>query len=186
MPGYNNGNWNNNTWNGWNNGNWNGVGNTWAPNGSNSWGANGYNQQSINYQQGSQQENHYQYFDYVSGRAAAEAYQLPPNVNKAILYDNDQNRFYIKEYDNTGRPRVVADNDFQAHVEPEPQPQTSNIDLTPYATKDDIRQMINEAISSISLPNFGDYVTRKEFDSGLKHLSVGNGGRIVRTNESNA
>lgn len=132
------------------------------------------------------QDNRFQLVDYVSGRAGADAYQLPTGVNNAILFDNDSQRFYIKGYDNNGRPRVLEDNDFTHHVEPEPQPMQANIDLTPYATKDDIRNMITEAISNIQIPNVANYVTRKEFNKELSGLTVGNGGRIVRNNESNA
>ncbi len=56
---------------------------------------------------------------FVTGRAGADAHQLPPGVNMQILWDNDEDRFYIKGYDNNGRPRVLADNDFQPHVEEE-------------------------------------------------------------------
>ena len=35
-----------------------------------------------------QANDHYVYTDYVSGRAGADAYQMPPNVNKVWLFDN--------------------------------------------------------------------------------------------------
>lgn len=127
-----------------------------------------------------------QLVDYVSGRAGADAYQLPPNINKAILFDNDTDRFFIKGYDNNGRPRVLEDKDFQDHVEPEPQPVHSDIDLTPYATKDDIKNMITEALASIQQPNMSSYVTKSDLNKALGELAVGNGGRIVRNNEQDA
>ena len=132
------------------------------------------------------QDNRFQLVDYVSGRAGADAYQLPNGVNNAILFDNDNQRFYIKGYDNNGRPRVLEDNDFQAHIEPEPKVMQSNIDMSLYATKDDIQKMITEALANISIPNPSNFVTRKEFNKELSGLTVGNGGRIVRNNESNA
>lgn len=131
------------------------------------------------------------YTDYVSGKTAAELYQLPPGVTKAILWDNDRDRYYVKTYDDTGRPRVVADNDFMKHIDPEPQPM-QNIDLTPYATKEDIQKMISQSISevlgniNIPQPNLSGYVTMQEFNQALGNLSVGNGGRIVRIDEPNA
>lgn len=132
------------------------------------------------------QDNRFQLVDYVSGRAGADAYQLPNGVNSAILFDNDADRYYIKGYDNNGRPRVLEDNDYQPHVEPEPQAVQANIDLTPYATKDDIQKMITDALANISVPNVSNFVTRKDFNKALSELSVGNGGRIVRNNEQNA
>lgn len=132
------------------------------------------------------QDNRFQLVDWVTGRAGADAYQLPTGVNNAILFDNDGRRFYIKGYDNNGRPRVLEDNDFSPHIEPEPQPAQPNIDLTPYATKEDIQKMITDALSNIKLPNVSNFVTHKDFNKALSELSVGNGGRIVRNNESNA
>lgn len=132
------------------------------------------------------QDTRFQFVDYVSGRAGADAYQLPTGVTRALLFDNDTNRFYVKTYDNNGRPRVVEDNDFQTHVDPEPKVQQPNVDLSRYATKDDIREMIDNALSNISLPNMSSYVTQSYLDKQLSNLSVGNGGRIVRNNEHNA
>jgi len=103
---------------------------------------------------------------YVSGRAGADAYPLPMGVNYMILWDTESNRFYEKGYDNNGIPRVLADNDYGPHTEPEPVHQP-NVDMSSYATKDDIQKM------------------RKDFDRILSELAVGNGGRIVRMNESN-
>lgn len=124
--------------------------------------------------------------DYVHGKAGADVYQLPPGVNAAILWDNENDRYYIKKYDDNGIPRVVADNDFTPHVEPEPQ-MAANIDLSAYATKDDIKAMIADAFNNINIqPNLTGYVTVQQFDQALNNLSVGNGGRIVRNNESNA
>ena len=97
------------------------------------------------------------------------------------------NRFYIKTYDNNGRPRVMEDNDFSPHVDPEPTiSNTPQIDLSPYATKADLEQMFNNAMKNIQVPNLANYVTQNDLDRALSGLSVGNGGRIVRANESNA
>lgn len=184
MPAYNNGfgGMQNNIWgNGFNTGGINNNGwNTNTGFGNNGMG-NGYQNPGYNVQQ----DNHYLYYDYVSGRTGADAYQMPSNVNRVLLFDNDNDRYFIKEYDNNGRPRVVADNDFTPHVDPEPT-QNAPIDLTPYATKDDLRQMLSDAINQIAIPNMGEYVTRGDLNKALSGLSVGNGGRIVRANESNA
>ena len=107
-------------------------------------------------------------------------------MNRIVLWDNDYDRFYIKGYDNNGRPRVLGDFDFQPHVEPETA--TPQIDLSAYATKADIANMIEDSMKKISQnqPNMGKFVTMKYLDQALSELSVGNGGRIVRNNESNA
>ncbi len=158
--------------------------------GYNNIGYNNLSYQGNNQQQYGQQpsrDDHFQWIDYVNGRAGADAYQLPTGVNKALLFDNDYNRFFIKSYDNNGRPRIFEDNDYGPHVEPEPvTPQ--NIDLTPYATKDDIRDMISKALGSIQIPSpkMDGYVTTDEFNRVIGSLSVGNGGRIVIGNEQNA
>ena len=123
---------------------------------------------------------------YVHGRAGADAFQMPNGVNRVILWDDEVDRFYIKGYDNTGRPRVLADNDFGPHVEPNIPENQNGIDLSQYATKEDIKALMNEAVGSIKLPNLSCYVTVSDLNKALSELSVGNGGRIVRTNESNA
>ncbi len=182
MAGYNgyNGMPNNGMNAGWGNGMNNGYnGYSVAP--SNSYGNSG----GWNNPQPSQQPA-IEYQEFVHGRAGAEAYQLKPGVNRQVLWDDETDRFYIKGYDNNGRPRVLADNDFIPHVEPEPQ--VPQIDLSNYATKDDLKQMLSEAFKNIQLPkpNMTGYVTQHDLDVALSGLSVGNGGRIVRFDESNA
>lgn len=132
------------------------------------------------------QDDHWIFSDYVSGRAGADAYQMPTGVNKVLLFDNDSNRMFIKGYDNNGRPRVLEDNDFQAHVDPEPQNnQMTNIDMSDYATKEEMQRMVNIAVNKIKQTSTNEYVTQDDLAKVISELSVGNGGRIVR-NESNA
>jgi GH25 family lysozyme M1 (1,4-beta-N-acetylmuramidase) len=108
---------------------------------------------------------------------------MPNGVNKVLLFDNDVNRMYIKSYDNNGRPRVLEDNDFQPHVEPEPKVSgIPNVDMSKYATKDDIEQLFRK----IPMPNMSGYMTKQEFDTALTELFVDNRGRIVRNSESDA
>ncbi len=190
MPMYNGFNNGNNGFNNGNNGYGYGYGNN--NNGYNNIGYNNLAYQNNNgqfnqnqYGQQPSRDDHFQWVDYVNGRAGADAYQLPTGVNKAILFDNDFNRFFVKGYDNNGRPRVFEDNDFNPHINPEPQ-SPQNIDLSPYATKDDIQNMIVEALRNIQLPNMTGYVTVDQFNQALNELSVGSGGRIVRGNEQNA
>jgi len=125
---------------------------------------------------------------FVTGRAGADAYQLPPGINMQILWDDDNDRFYVKGYDESGRPRVIADNDFQPHVEPEVVPQ--DIDMSKYATREDINSMITEAIKEAvkktKTPNLSNYITKEYFDEQLAGLCVGSGGRVVRADEPDA
>ena len=129
---------------------------------------------------------------FVTGRAGADAYQLPPGVNMQILWDDDNDRFYVKGYDESGRPRILMDKDYFDHVEPETP--AADIDMSRYATKDDINAMITEAINNAvkevakktKAPDMKNYVTREYFDEQLAGLSVGSGGRVVRADESDA
>ncbi len=121
---------------------------------------------------------------YVNGRAGADAYPIPPGLNEIILWDTEGKRFYIKGYDNNGMPRVLEDNDYIPHTEPDVQPQ-GNMDLSAYATKEDIKNMIAEAFSNATIPSMVGYVTKDEMDKAFGELTLGNGGRIVRMNESN-
>lgn len=116
---------------------------------------------------------------YVSGRAGADAYPMPNGVNQITLWDTDAHRFYVKGYDNNGMPRVLEDWDYMPHVHQETQAAPA-VDMSKYATKDDIKAAITEAFQSLS-----GYVTEEQFNKELSGLSVGNGGRIVRANESN-
>ena len=185
MAGYNNGFGGNQGNNGWNSGN-NGYNNYGSMNANQMNNGNGVYgltpQQIVQYFQ----QGRLEWSDFVHGRAGAEAYQLPPGVNVAKLWDDENNRFYVKGYDNNGRPRVLEDSDFQAHIEPEPQ-SYPQIDLSNYATKDDIKSMISDAFCGLDIrPNMAGYVTQDELNKILGSLAVGNGGRIVRYDESNA
>lgn len=118
---------------------------------------------------------------YVTGRIGADAYPLPNGVFSVILWDNSAKRFYIKGYDNNGIPRVLEDCDYSDHVEPEPQT-SAQLDMSQYATKDDIRKMISEAFNHIDPPVMNDYVTTKQFNDTISNLVVGNGGKVVMNN----
>jgi len=166
----------------WNAGGYNGMGyqnDNYSMGNMNNMGnfqANNYNQP----QQQSQPQSDGRI--YVTGRLGADTYQLQPGVEEQILWDDDVNRFYVKGYDNKGRPRVVGDFDYFPHVENDlPQ---SNTDMSIYATKDDIDSLKNWLNNA--LKKNGKYVTQDEFNKVLSGLSVGNGGRIVRDNESDA
>lgn len=119
---------------------------------------------------------------FVAGRLGADAYQLQPGVNVQVLWDDDTDRFYIKGYDDKGRPRVLGDFDFQPHVESDPT--QVNQDMSQYVTKEDIKNMISDAFKKTKTNN--NYVTMDILNKALSELCVGNGGKVVRVNESDA
>ena len=121
---------------------------------------------------------------YVNGRAGADAYPIPQNMNVITLWDTESKRFFVKGYDNNGMPRVLEDNDYGPHTEPEKAQQVP-VDTSSFATKDDIKAAIAEAFSNVHIPSMAGYVTKQEFDKGLSELMLGNGGRIVRSNDAN-
>lgn len=166
--------------NGWNNGYQNGYQNGTYP-------VNGFQTNSFNQAQTQQvsQMPQMQADDrvFVAGRIGADAYQLQPGVNVQVLWDDDVDRFYIKGYDEKGRPRVLGDFDFIPHVESDYQ--QNSPDMSEYVTKDDIRNMISEAFKK-NKTNTNNFVTTEALNKALSELCVGNGGKIVRTNESDA
>ena len=103
---------------------------------------------------------------YVNGRAGADAYPLPMGVNQIILWDTESPRFFVKGYDNNGMPRVLEDNDYSSHVEPEPV-QSQSPDMSNYATKDDIKAMIRDAFSNATIPSMVGYVTKDEMNKAF-------------------
>ena len=92
---------------------------------------------------------------YVHGIAGANAFQLPNGVDKVTLWDEDDNCFYVKGYDNNGIPRILAWNDYFPHKEP--QVEEKQVDMSIYATKDDIKSMLASL-------DFSSFLTKKEFD----------------------
>ena len=116
--------------------------------------------------------------DYVHGIEGANAFQMPPGVTKVVLWDTDVDSFYIKMLDEMGRPKVVAWKDFTDHVEPEEKTpeETKNLDMDKYLTKDDL-------LNTLDKLGFSDLLTKQDLDKALKELTVGVGGRVVRTNE---
>lgn len=105
---------------------------------------------------------------FVHGRAGAEAYQMPPGVTKQTLWDDEDNRFYVKALDEMGRPKIVADNDYAPHVEPvvEKPMEGSKLDLSDYPTKKDLEDFLNKI-------NTSQYLTRADLDKALSELTLG-------------
>lgn len=153
-------------------GNGNGSGNTMNAGWSNGWNGNGVNQQEMTQtvQQPARQPNSK---IIVNGRAGADAYPMPQGVTMAYLWDRSGERLFIKQYDNNGYPCVVEDYDLTPHVDPEPA----------YVTKDDIREMIEEALGNIQVPNTKNFVTRDYLDKAISRAISGNKGKVNRNDE---
>lgn len=116
---------------------------------------------------GYQQYSQYPELPYVTGIEGANAFQMPRGVSKIVLWDTHNDSFYVKMLDEMGRPKVVAWKDYIDHVEPEPevkQTETS-IDTSKFVTKDDLMSILDKALSG---------------------LTIGEQGRIVRSNEFHA
>lgn len=80
---------------------------------------------------------------YVHGLEGAYAYTMPPGVEKQILWDDTENRFYIKGYDEMGKPKILSDNDFQPHVNKEPAKEEKQ-DGSSYVTYDYLNKVLAE------------------------------------------
>lgn len=99
---------------------------------------------------------------YVHGIEGAYAYNMLPGETQVILWDDTDDSFYIKGYDNMGKPKVLAWNDFKPHVENrKPQQQQRQVDMS-------------------------QYLTKKDLDKIISQLTIGEQGRIVRVNEHDA
>lgn len=99
---------------------------------------------------------------YVHGIEGANAYQLPPGLNRQILWDDTDDCFYVKGYDNTGRPRVEAWNDYAPHQEKQ---EDSKVNMSSYVTKDELSEILAEF-------NKAAYVTRNELNLALSKLRI--------------
>lgn len=110
----------------------------------------------------------------VNGRYAADSYPMPQGSNMIFLWDRNGERLYVKAYDNNGYPSVVEDYDLTPHVDPEPA----------YVTKDDIREMIEEALGNIQLPNTKNFVTRDYLDKVISRAISGNKGKVNRNDDA--
>lgn len=117
-------------------------------------------------------------FDYVKGIEGANAYAMPPGVTEAILWDIDFDQFYIKKLDQLGRPRVVAWKDFTDHIEPERKDNTigSEVDMSQYLTREELANTLNKL-------GLSQVLTKSDLDKALEGLTVGVGGKVVRSSE---
>jgi len=156
-------------------GNGNGTGNMQNNGWSNGWNGTGMNiqpsqpQTPVQPQQARQPETKI----IVNGRAAADAYPMPQGSTMVYLWDRNGERLFVKAYDNNGYPCVVEDYDLTPHVDPEPA----------YVTKEDIREMIEEALANIQMPNTKQFVTRDYLDKALSRTAQGNKGKVNRNDE---
>lgn len=102
--------------------------------------------------------------NYVHGIEGAHAFPMPAGVNQIILWDDTDDYFYIKGYDNMGKPKVLAWNEFKPHIENKKQ-----------QSQQQVRQ-----------PDMSQYITKKDLEKIIGQLTIGEQGRIVRMNEHDA
>lgn len=108
---------------------------------------------------------------YVHGIEGAYAHPLPPGVMKLDLWDDTENCFYVKGYDENGIPRILQWCDYFPH-KVEEKSEAASIDLSNYPTKDDMKEMLG----NIDLSN---YMTKEDFTKAINSLTIGANGRIV-------
>lgn len=96
-----------------------------------------------------------QYMINVDGENAAKAWQpaVQPQPNTIIpIFDSDGQHVYFKTYDNYGRMnpirkgRIVFDDEINAS---EMSQASSGVDMTSFATKDDLDKMKEEVMTSL-------------------------------------
>ncbi len=92
---------------------------------------------------------------FVSGIEGARAYPMLYGVNVAILWDTDQDLFYVKQVDNMGRPYIAKTCKYEDY---DPEPQFS------------VQQPVDTT----------QFVTKEYFDQVLSQLIVGEKGKVVR------
>lgn len=105
----------------------------------------GYPQIPQQYGQVPQVSNHAtaNVFQYVHGLEGAYAFTMPAGVEKMLLWDDTENRFYVKGYDEMGKPKILADNDFQPHVDKKPVKEDKQ-DGSSYVTYDYLNKVLAE------------------------------------------
>jgi len=152
-------------------GNWNGSGNTGWGNGWNGTGVNQPTQQmQTPFQPQPQSARQPETKIIVNGRPAADAYPMPQGSNLVYLWDRSGERLFVKTYDNNGYPCVTEDYDLVPHVDPEPA----------YVTKDDIRDMIREALGELAMPNPDQFVTKRDLDKALSRAMPNKREKVIR------
>ena len=103
---------------------------------------------------------------YVHGIDGANAYQLPPGVNRQILWDDTDDCFYVKGYDNTGRPRVEAWNDYTPHQQ---QQVEASVDMSAYVTRNELEEFLADFKKNA-------YVTRGDLNKAISKLRISDDG----------
>lgn len=86
----------------------------------------------------------------IKGEEAANAYLVAPNQS-VWLIDMEKGVFYIKTADSNGVPFPLRIFDYKERA-PKTE-ETSQVDLSEYVTKSDLKQMINELKASMRKEN---------------------------------
>lgn len=76
---------------------------------------------------------------FVQGIEAAKAYQVAAG-SKVILFDSEDQRFYVKQTDANGVPQPMMIFDYVQHKDPEPKKE--EVDFSQFVTKDDLEKII--------------------------------------------
>lgn len=82
---------------------------------------------------------HRQEIPFVQGIEAAKAYQVAAG-SKVILFDSEDQRFYVKQTDANGVPQPMLIFDYVQHKDPEPKKE--EVDFSQFVTKEDLEKII--------------------------------------------
>ena len=92
-----------------------------------------------------QQNNNQNTFEWVQGKAAAEAYMVRPGVSSVILMDSQEPLLYYKSVDANGRYLPMKTYKLVEMQESGPE-QIQNIDTNLFVKRDEINKLVSQAI----------------------------------------
>ena len=84
---------------------------------------------------------------FVQGIEGARAYQMPYGVNAAILWDSEQDLFYVKQIDAMGRPFIAKTCSYADYTPPEPvHADPVNVDTSSFVTKEYLDRVLSQLV----------------------------------------
>lgn len=83
-------------------------------------------------------------FIFVQGIEGAKAYQMPVGFDKVVLWDTEQDVFYVKALDQIGRPFIAKTCSYQDCETPKPQAeaQAPQVDMSNYISKEQLESVL--------------------------------------------
>ena len=83
-------------------------------------------------------------FFFVQGIEGAKAYQMPLGFDKVVLWDTEQDIFYVKALYQIGRPFIDKTCRYEDCETPEPQAavQAPQVDMSKYISKDELESVL--------------------------------------------